>query len=152
LEEVKVDKIIHSAIELVSPQFKHFNVHINTDQVQAGLLVKAEKNQLEQVLVNLINNAMYSIGEQNQGEVTISTQILDGRVKIHVDDDGPGIEGDNMSKIFDPFFTTRKTGMGLGLSISARIIDSMKGHLSASNLIGKGARFSIDLQVLEKSA
>jgi two-component system C4-dicarboxylate transport sensor histidine kinase DctB len=69
-----------------------------------------------------------------------------------VDDDGPGIEGDNMSKIFDPFFTTRKTGMGLGLSISARIIDSMKGHLSASNLVGKGARFSIDLRVLEKSA
>ena len=57
-----------------------------------------------------------------------------------------------MSKIFDPFFTTRKTGMGLGLSISARIVDSMKGHLSASNLVGKGARFSIDLQVLEKSA
>ncbi len=152
LEEVKVDKIIHSAIELVSPQFKHFNVRINTDQVQAGLLVKAEKIQLEQVLVNLINNAMYSIGEQNQGEVTISTQILDGRIKIHVDDDGPGIEGDNMSKIFDPFFTTRKTGMGLGLSISARIIDSMNGHLSASNLVGKGARFSIDLRVLEKSA
>jgi two-component system C4-dicarboxylate transport sensor histidine kinase DctB len=103
------------------------------------------------VLINLINNAMYSIGEQTQGEVTISTEILGDRVKIHVDDDGPGIEGDNLDKIFDPFFTTRKSGMGLGLSISARIIDGMQGHLSASNLAGKGARFSIDLQAVEKT-
>ncbi|MFA9419006.1 MAG: ATP-binding protein [Gammaproteobacteria bacterium] len=151
LEQVKVDKIIHSAIELVDPQFKHFNVRINIDQVEAGLLVLAEKIQLEQVLINLINNAMYSIGEQNQGEVTISTEVHGGRVKIHVDDDGPGIEGDNLGKIFEPFFTTRKTGMGLGLSISARIIESMQGHLSASNLDLKGARFSIDLQAVEKT-
>lgn len=151
LEAVKIKKIIHSAIELVDPQFKHFNVQIDTDQVEAGLLVNAEKIQLEQVLINLINNAMYSIGERNQGEVTISTEILGDRVIIHVDDDGPGIEGDNLDKIFDPFFTTRKSGMGLGLSISARIIDGMQGHLSASNLAGKGARFSIDLQAVEKT-
>jgi two-component system C4-dicarboxylate transport sensor histidine kinase DctB len=64
---------------------------------------------------------------------------------IYVDDSGPGIEEKDLSRIFEPFFTTRESGLGLGLSISARIIASMNGKLSARNLNEGGARFTIAL-------
>lgn len=145
LEAVKVPQVIQTALDIVKPQLKNTGIDIHTDQVQANLTVKADMIQLEQVLINLISNAIHAISEHHGGSIVISSERLQDSILIHVEDNGPGIDEADISKIFDPFFTTRKSGLGLGLSISARIIDSMHGRLSATNLPSGGARFSITL-------
>ncbi len=149
LEVIKIKPIIQTAIDIVSPQSKRSHIKINTGKVKSSLLAMADIIQLEQVLINLISNAMNAIGDRPQGEVNIKTERQKEWILIHVDDNGPGIDENNLGKIFDPFFTTRESGLGLGLSISARILDSMNGHLSASNLATGGARLTISLQAVE---
>jgi two-component system, NtrC family, C4-dicarboxylate transport sensor histidine kinase DctB len=149
LETVVIEYVIQSSIDITSPQRKNSSIKIITDGIQAGLSVRADHIQLEQVLVNLINNAVHALGDQHGGEVHISTEKLGNQVMIHVADNGPGIDENNLERIFDPFFTTRKSGLGLGLSISSRIIDSMNGKLSAVNRKQGGAQFSVALPSAE---
>lgn len=145
LDTVKVYPVIQSAIDLITPQYKHSSIGINTQHSQPGLQARADIIQLEQVLINLINNAMNAMEQQAEGEIRIHTYHQGKNILIDVEDMGPGINEDNMDRIFEPFFTTRKSGLGLGLSISARIMDSMQGQLSAKNLDTGGARFTITL-------
>lgn len=146
LEAVNVHTVIQSAIDLVSPQYKKTSITIESMQNSDELMARADIIHLEQVVINLINNAMNAMENVGQGQIRISTQKDRGSIIINVDDTGPGINTNNLDKIFDPFFTTRKAGLGLGLSISARIIDNMQGSLSAQNLAQGGARFTITLQ------
>ncbi len=146
LSAVNVKSVIQSAIDISSPQFKAFNIRININGVKPDLNVKANQIQLEQVVINLLNNAMFAIGEHPNGLVNVSTQQQDNNIIIHIDDNGSGIDEKDMAKIFDPFYTTKKSGMGLGLSISARIIEGFGGQLSAVNHKPHGAGFRIHLQ------
>ena len=145
LEAVKIKQVIQTALDIVKPQLKNTGIDIDTDQVTAQRYVKADMIQLEQVLINLISNAIHAISEHHGGKIVITSERQRDTIIIHVEDNGPGIDEADIGKIFDPFFTTRKSGLGLGLSISARIIDSMHGLLSATNLPAGGARFSITL-------
>jgi two-component system C4-dicarboxylate transport sensor histidine kinase DctB len=146
LKTIKVQPVIQSAIDLIGPQYKHSRININTLQVQPGLEARADVIQLEQVLVNLINNAMNAMEGKQKGEIKICAYSQEQQIFIDVEDMGAGIDEENMNRIFEPFFTTRKSGLGLGLSISARIMDSMHGALSAKNLPHGGARFTITLK------
>ncbi len=149
LETVVIEYVIQSAIDITQPQRKNTHIQVSTDHIQSGLSVRADHIQLEQVLVNLINNAVHALTDQPAGEIHISSRKLEQQVLIDVEDNGPGIDEDNLERIFDPFFTTRKSGLGLGLSISARIIDSMNGKLSAVNRKQGGACFTIALTSAE---
>ncbi len=149
LETVVIEYVIQSAIDITQPHRKNTHIQVSTDHIQSGLSVRADHIQLEQVLVNLINNAVHALTDQSAGEIHISSRKLEQQVLIDVEDNGPGIDEDNLERIFDPFFTTRKSGLGLGLSISARIIDSMNGKLSAVNRKQGGACFTIALTSAE---
>lgn len=150
LKTVKVHSVIKNAIDIVQPQSRRNNIQLSMKAINKTLMAETDMIQLEQVLINLINNAMNAIGDEPQGLVEIKTEQQKEWVLIHVEDNGPGINENHLDKIFDPFFTTKKSGLGLGLSISARILDSMNGHLSASNLASGGARFTISLLAVEK--
>ncbi len=147
-EVVEVAGVIQRAIEITKPQFKNSGLMIDTKSILEKGRVFADTIQLEQVVINLLNNAINAIPDLAKGKVIFYTEQLDDKLMIHVEDNGKGIEESNLNKIFDPFFTTRKSGLGLGLSISARIIDSMKGGLSAVNIESGGARFTITLQAV----
>ncbi len=149
LDVVEIKPVVMTALDIVNPQTKNTDIITNAEQVQSNLLARVDIIQLEQVLINLITNAIHAIGDQAKGVVNLSTEQDDKNIMIHVDDNGPGISEEHFDKIFDPFFTTRKSGLGLGLSISARIIDSMHGRLSAINLVNGGARFTISLPSVE---
>jgi two-component system C4-dicarboxylate transport sensor histidine kinase DctB len=123
---------------------------IKIESHNPDLKTRADIIQLEQILINLINNAMQAIESQEQGEVIIHIERKKQWALIHVDDNGLGIDSKHIDKIFAPFFTTKKSGLGLGLSISARIMDIMKGKLSVCNLPSGGARFTISLLVAER--
>lgn len=109
--------------------------------------VHADLVRLEQVLVNLIGNALQAMAESSSPKLILSVEIETDWVRIGVSDTGPGIPEPHLPRIFEPFFTTKSpgNGLGLGLSISARIIKDLGGSIEAGNQPGAGARFTIIL-------
>ena len=108
-----------------------------------------DANQLQQVLVNLINNAKQAMADL-EGERRLRIAVRRAtpeRVRIEVGDTGPGIPPETISKVFDPFVTTKSDGTGLGLSISYGIIREHGGTLTVDSAPGRGATFTIELPV-----
>ncbi len=145
LEQVSVQSCIQAAVEIVRPQSEHSGAAIRLNLAARDALVRADSVQLEQVLVNLLSNAIQAVEGTAQAVVTLADESADDFVLIHVDDSGPGISQQDLKRIFDPFFTTRKAGLGLGLSISDRIVDGMSGRLTVANLPAGGVRFTVAL-------
>jgi signal transduction histidine kinase len=115
--------------------------------------VWADANQLQQVLVNLVTNAKQAMADvEGERLLRICLHPADpGRVRIRVQDTGPGIPADVISKIFDPFVTTKSEGTGLGLSISYGIIREHGGTLTVESTPGRGATFTIELPIEARS-
>jgi two-component system sensor histidine kinase HydH len=111
------------------------------DDSARGVEVWADRDQLVQVMLNLVMNGLQAAGDH--GSVTLSAAPRDGGVEIEVSDDGPGIAEADLTRIFNPFFTTRATGTGLGLPIVHRIVEAHGGRIRASNRDGGGARFRV---------
>jgi two-component system NtrC family sensor kinase len=108
----------------------------------------ADVNRLEQVFLNLINNAQQAMAEwEGERLLTVTTLAAADRLRIHFKDSGPGIEQANIQKIFEPFFTTKEIGKGtgLGLSICYDIIQDHGGRIYLASEPGKGADFIIEL-------
>jgi len=114
------------------------------------LYILADKTQLEQVFLNLINNAIDAM--ERNGQITITTTLLweYDRVRVDVEDTGIGMTQEQLERIFLPFYTTKKVGKGtgLGLAISYAMIKSMEGEISVASTLGKGSIFSITLPIV----
>jgi signal transduction histidine kinase len=111
--------------------------------------VWADAHQLQQVLVNLITNAKQAMADA-RGERRLHISVRRAtpeRVRIEVEDTGPGIPPETISKVFDPFVTTKSDGTGLGLSISYGIIREHGGTLTVDSPPGRGATFTIELPI-----
>jgi signal transduction histidine kinase len=112
------------------------------------LIVTVNRTRIEQILVNLVVNAVDAIGDRN-GSITIDVHpSADGkRVVCEVRDNGCGIPGEHLDKIFQPFFTTKSEdkGTGLGLPVARGIVESYGGTLTASSTVGTGTTFVFDL-------
>ena len=112
-----------------------------------------DEKKIKQVLINLLMNAQHATG--NRGTITLATayEADPGQVKIHVKDDGHGIEKENLRRIFDPFFTTKPTGegTGLGLTVSYGIIQSHGGQIDVQSEPGLGTEFILTLPVTPAS-
>jgi signal transduction histidine kinase len=110
--------------------------------------VLAERVQLQQVLVNLIMNAIDSMGLETTQErrLTIKTELQDvAEVRISVEDSGSGIDPSHIDRIFEPFFTTKPYGMGMGLSICRSIVEAHRGRLWAAPRSPNGTIFYMQL-------
>ena len=138
---VDINQILESTLSIVWNEIK-FKIAVVKDY-QAKTQVLADSTQLSQVFLNLLINASQAIPEK--GTVTLSTSEDNDTVYIKVSDTGPGIAPEVLTKIFDPFFSTKKTGTGLGLSVSYNIIKSHKGQIKAESTPGKGTTFTISL-------
>lgn len=133
-------RLFHSRIDNTGVQVER---HWNSEDIQ----VLADSVRLEQVLVNLIGNALQAMAAVPEPQLILSFTAASDKVTIEVGDNGPGINDDNLERVFEPFFTTKSKGrgLGLGLSISSRIIDDLGGHLRVGNRSGGGALFTITL-------
>jgi two-component system C4-dicarboxylate transport sensor histidine kinase DctB len=124
------------------------NIGCISNEVQAKqFFVCVDTIQLEQVIINLVNNALDAIASSNTKHIIISAKTIHDDSYLYINDTGPGIDDDVRNKIFDPFFTTKPRGqnLGLGLSISYNIIKSFNGKLSVQNTPDSGASFCIKL-------
>jgi C4-dicarboxylate-specific signal transduction histidine kinase len=110
-------------------------------------LVPADRIQLQQVIVNLLRNAVDAMGEVNDRPrlLTVRTKTHHDSVRLSVEDAGIGIDPSKAEKLFDPFFTTKTTGMGIGLSVSRAIMESHRGRLWAAPNDGPGATFTFSI-------
>ncbi|MFZ3445231.1 sensor histidine kinase [Vibrio harveyi] len=142
--------VIASAKELMKPTFKSARVTLNTKLIEQDVEVQINTIQLEQVLVNLLTNAIEATkGQENkQVHLSIEKDIQAELVWIYVDDNGTGLGEFTFSQLCEPFLTTKQNGLGLGLSISQQILAGMNGKLSAQNREQGGARFSICLPLI----
>lgn len=135
---------LDSALILAKHELKHLTVKKQFGEIPA---ITCSPSQLNQVFLNLINNAAQAI-ESGTGEITLSTRMEGAdHVAVEIADNGKGIPPEIMSKIFDPFFTTKAVGKGtgLGLSISYKIIEQHGGSINVDSTVGKGTRFTIVL-------
>jgi two-component system, LuxR family, sensor kinase FixL len=101
--------------------------------------------QIQQVILNLVRNAVEAMEAVERRELTIATRVIGGEIEASVADTGPGIAPELAARLFQPFVTTKKTGMGLGLSICREIIEAHHGHLTAAARPGGGTVFRLTL-------
>jgi signal transduction histidine kinase len=113
----------------------------------APLPVKADSIQLQQVLINLIVNAIdaMELQDKSQRRITVRTARDRDFAEIEIVDSGPGIPADKLGEVFEPFYTTKPSGMGMGLSIARTIVEAHDGQISVENHKGRGALFRIRL-------
>ncbi len=108
------------------------------------LAIEADPSLLEQVLINIIVNAMEAIKDKEDGKIILSAdQTTSGKTIVKIGDNGQGMPEELMDKIFIPFFTTKKNGSGIGLSLCKQIIMLHKGTIQVQSGAGKGTIFSI---------
>ena len=110
----------------------------------------ADKNNLGRVFGNIIKNAIQAIGNKENGRIEVTINRLGERYKIMIEDNGCGIKDKDRAKIFSPNFTTKSSGMGVGLSVSQNIIQSLGGNISFESHAGTGTVFTIDLPILKE--
>lgn len=150
LEAVSADALLRNAHELLLPQLERGGIQLRLGSM-VNVKVQADAQQIQQVLINLIQNAAEAI--DRQGVVTLAaraaTQRLGGQstnvVILEVSDTGKGIQADVQKRLFDPFFTTKEAGTGLGLSIAARIMEKHGGGIEFQTEPNRGTTFGIVL-------
>lgn len=149
LRDVQVNDILNDVMELISIKLKDTRVMISKELGDIPI-IRGDKNQLKQVFLNIINNALYSM--DGEGTLGINTYSRDGEVLVSISDTGKGIPKDVQERIFEPFFTTKKEkGTGLGLSVSYKIIQSHGGRIEVESEAGRGCRFTVALPVREEA-
>jgi signal transduction histidine kinase len=147
---VEINRLAREVLRMVEHDLHVHGISVSTEFQEDVPQVRADPIQLQQVILNLIKNAIDAIAI---GPTTIKAIRLittyDGNstVSLVIQDSGPGLTPKNETKIFDPFFTTKPSGMGLGLSISRRIIEDHGGNLRLTETSAKGCIFEITLPV-----
>ena len=149
---IGLNGLLEDSLHLQEHQLKVNNITV-ARELDAGLpKTMADFHQLQQVFMNLLGNAQDAM-ERQSGEkrLTVKTRKIGGFIRVEVADSGPGIPAECLERIFEPFFTTKDPGKGtgLGLSISFGIIAGHGGRIWAENLPGGGARFSVELPIVE---
>ncbi len=152
LTPVCLDTVIRDAIELMSSQIADQNCQLDYQTNASSLYVLAEPIRLEQVMVNLISNAVDALSSASLKQLSIEVHEQNNKIIIDVSDTGIGIEESQIEQIFDPFFTQKEVGqgLGLGLSISYNIIQDFGGQIRVSSTPETGSRFTLELAKAEK--
>ena len=147
-----INKGISSTLKLLKSEQEGVNVETVFTDIP---LIECYGGKINQVFLNIINNALQAVklnSKDKEGKVTITTALVENKVKVTISDNGPGIDEEILEKVFDPFFTTKDVGegTGLGLSVAYGIIDQHKGNIKATSEIGKGSNFIVTLPLKQE--
>ncbi|MFQ5770459.1 MAG: ATP-binding protein, partial [bacterium] len=153
-QHIDINEMLNNILDLQLYQFKVESIRLIKDFDNNLPKIIGDYNQLQQVFLNLVNNAVYALKRKAESDkqLKICTNQLNGLIRIKIIDNGIGISPANKPRIFDPFFTTKEVGMGtgLGLSICFGIIQSHNGNLLVESELGSGSTFIVELSVMEE--
>jgi len=148
-QPLNIDEILQDVVRLFNVEKK-----INLNQNIAGKKseVMGDKDEVKRVLINIIRNSIHAIDEKvcnrKNGVITIESTQSNGFFSIKVKDNGIGMDEQTLQQLFEPYFSTKSTGMGLGLVISKKIIDDMKGRIFVRSEINKGTEVEIKFELM----
>jgi two-component system nitrogen regulation sensor histidine kinase NtrY len=143
-ETLNVVQVVELALDIFNEDFIVFKRN------REYVISKIDRTQLIRIITNLVKNAIQSIpDEQEEKKVLVSVNEVENDVIITVEDNGIGIESDNIEHIFQPKFTTKTSGMGLGLGIIKNIIENYKGTITFETELGKGTTFFVSLPIIK---
>jgi two-component system NtrC family sensor kinase len=146
-EKVELNRLLDETIEFLRNEAHYRNIQILTQYSPELPQIVSDTAQLQQVFLNLLNNAIDAIGKDGEIRVETSLNPKDRNIVIVIKDNGPGIPNEVLNRIFDPFFTTKEVGKGtgLGLSISYSIVEKLGGRIMVASQEGQGTTFTIYL-------
>lgn len=152
LEPVSVVSVIGSAIELMRPLATGSGVRIEVAPIPTDLHVMADYQRIIQILINLLSNAIKY--NDRQGVVSVTCDVEDAIARIHVTDTGPGLSEHHLQRLFTPFDRLGAEqgsieGTGLGLALSQRLAEAMRGELTVRSRVGEGSTFTLVLQAAD---
>ncbi|CAG5003601.1 Alkaline phosphatase synthesis sensor protein PhoR [Dyadobacter sp. CECT 9275] len=140
---LNVTELLNDVIQLLQTDLVASGVLWKLNVKPENLTIKADSSQIQQVLINLIKNASEAFSIQTSRLITLNAYSTDSHTVIEVEDNGDGIEPEALENIFIPFYTTKKTGSGIGLSLSRQILQQHGGNLTVVSEVGKGTVFSL---------
>jgi two-component system nitrogen regulation sensor histidine kinase NtrY len=141
---ISVKPLLEELCMLHRKELMEKSIHLEISVYPEDLTVSADKNMIEQVLINLLKNAIQSFEDQERKEITLRAYLTEkSRPMISIRDNGTGIDPEALEKIFIPFYTTKKTGSGIGLSLSRQIMRQHQGTLTVKSTVGKGTEFFV---------
>jgi signal transduction histidine kinase len=142
-QPVEINKCAKEALYLLSKESPDLKVALNEDLAADLPLVDCDYNQIKQIIINLLINALDAVDEH--GVITVRTWHKRDKTYLEVEDNGKGISPEIIHNIFNPFFTTKTRGTGLGLAISKKIAREHGGNLTVESTPGKGSTFTLVL-------
>lgn len=147
VKQVDIHECIESSLKIARNAIKHHN--IETAFAADVPEINCSPSQINQVLVNLFNNAAQAIGDRPDGKISVATRYDDTSVYIDVADNGSGMTAEVLDKIFEPFFTTKGAGegTGLGMAISQQIMEQHGGEILAESRVNVGTQFTLVLPI-----
>ncbi|MGD9310381.1 MAG: ATP-binding protein [Desulfosarcina sp.] len=145
LAQIDMQALVNETVQLIRRDADSKKIRVNIEAIRNQRALWADPNQIRQVLINLLNNAIQASDEG--GEIIVRLQSTDQGASIDVIDSGIGIPKENVDRIFEPFFSTKAPGKGtgLGLFVSRDIIEKCGGRLTVESQLGKGACFTIQI-------
>ena len=132
-QRIRVAELLEKVGQLLKPELKKTTIQFSYQCDSEYLTIDADQEMIEQVLINLIKNAMEALDHSSNGKIELKGTYADNRVLISVTDNGPGIIPEAIERVFIPFFTTKKTGSGIGLALSRQIMQMHNGSLSVKS-------------------
>ncbi len=143
LADNNINQVVKEVADLISESAKDSGITLALSLQENIPAIKLDNWQFRDVLINLTQNAIRAM--KDGGELTLQTVLADENIIIRVRDTGEGIPETNLGRIFSPFFSTREGGLGLGLSIVLRIVESHGGRISCTSKMGEGTVFEVSL-------
>jgi len=148
LKPASLNEVVEKTLELLHPEIENRGIQVHQRLARQLPLTPIDTTQMQQVLVNLIKNAMQAM--TRDGTLTLQTGEGPKGVWVSVGDSGGGIPQEQINRIFEPFYTTKKKGSGLGLMIVQRIVRSHGGTIELESQTGRGTVFRIWLPLHER--
>ncbi len=144
-ESIELDQLLIEVLGFLEKEASYRDVHVDFDIPETPPRVVSDRGQLQQVFLNIINNAFAAVDDGGHIEIAIREGAED-TIAVSIADDGVGIAEEHLAHIFDPFFTTKKgAGTGLGLSITYGIVQKLGGEIEVQSEVGEGTRFTVTL-------
>ncbi|MDF2476806.1 MAG: ATP-binding protein [Sphingobacterium sp.] len=138
---IQISQLFEHIYQLLEPTLIQKNIDVDIILKNTRLILYADVNLIEQVIINLMLNAIDAVKTREDAYISLSALEIDGKVQVRIEDNGAGIPVDLQEQIFTPFFTTKKTGTGVGLTLSKQIMLLHKGTIFLNSVEGEGSAF-----------